>query len=262
MQRSKLFLILSISLIIIAWGINNGYAQVNVKIADVKTTKDTVLVPILVSDLSNYGVISYQFELNFDSLVINAIGVSAERTLTAKWGNAVANIDSAGKMIVGAFGVSELSAGDTLLNLVFEVVAEPGDSTAIRFETFKFNNDDPKTSVQDGSLKIVLPTGIRNRNFLSIPKQMKLLKNYPEPFQNQTRILVQLNQPGQIQVEIFNVLGQRIKQYEKIFMNTGSISIAWNTTTSEGMRVPPGVYFCVLKQENKIIDVDRMILIK
>lgn len=262
MQRSKLYLIFSISLIIIAWGRNNGCGQVNVKIPDVKTVKDTVSVPVLVSDLSSYEIISYQFELTFDSLVINSLGVSAERTLTAKWGNAVANIDSAGRMIVGAFGVSELSAGDTLLNLIFEAVAKPGDSTAIRFQTFNFNNDNPKATVQNGSLKIILPTGIRDRNLSPNPRQMKLLENYPEPFQSQTRIFVQLKQPGEVQLEIFNVLGQRIKQFEKKFMNPGSISIDWNADTSAGMRVPPGIYFCVLKQEDNIIDVDRMVLIR
>jgi len=44
MQRSKLFLIISISLIIIAWGRNNGYGQVNVKIPDIKTRQDTVKI--------------------------------------------------------------------------------------------------------------------------------------------------------------------------------------------------------------------------
>jgi len=263
MQRSNLFLVLWICLIIIAWGRTDVISQVNVKIPDMKTSQDTVVfVPVVVSDVSGYGIISYQFQVRFDSLVIKAVGVSAKSTLTAQWGNAIANFDSAGKMIVGAFGISELTVGDTLINLVFDVIAQPGDSTPIILEKFKFNNGNPKAIIDNGSLKITLPTRIRDRNPSNIPKKMKLLNNYPEPFQDQTRILVQLNQPGQLQIEIFNVLGQRIKQYEKLSINTSGISIDWNATDSRGMRVPPGVYFCVVRQDKKILGVDRMILIK
>ena len=263
MQRSKVLLILWISVIIIAWGKNDGYSQVNVKIPDVKAKQDSVIfVPVLVSDLTEYGIISYQFQVCFDSLVIRAIGVSAESTLTTQWGNAIANVDSPGKMIVGAFGVSALTAGDTLINLIFKVIAQPGDSTAIMLENFKFNNDNPKAFIENGSLKVTLLTGIRDRHLSVKPDKMLLLKNYPDPFHDQTRIFIHLNQPGQIEIEIFNILGQRIKQFENLQLKVGSLSVDWNGTDDRGISVPPGVYFCVVKQRNKIVAVDCMILLK
>jgi len=194
--------------------------------------------------------------------VIRAVGVSVESTLTAQWGTAVANIDSAGKMIVGAFGVSELAAGDTLLNLVFKVIAEPGDSTAIIFNVFKFNNNNPVATVENGSLKILLPMGVRQRNSLTLPQQVQLVKNYPEPFRDLTHIAVHLNGIGLIEVEIYNILGQRIKQYEKFAVNPAGMVIDWNATDDQGISVPPGIYFAVVKQNNEIFGVDRMILLK
>ncbi|UCE06979.1 MAG: T9SS type A sorting domain-containing protein [bacterium] len=263
MQRSANFIMLSISLIIIALGKNDGHGQVRVKIPDIKTKQDTIIdIPVLVSDLSDYGIISYQFLVKFDSLVIKAVGVSAESTLTAQWGNAIANVDSTGWMIVGAFGVSELKGGDTLINLVFEVIAQPGDSTPIILEKFKFNNENPTTLIDNGSLKVSLPTGIRDRNHSAILEKMRLLKNFPEPFHDRTTILLHLNQPGKVEMEIFNLLGQTIKQYDDLYLDPGGFSIDWNAINSRGMRVPPGVYFCVVKQDNKIIAVDRMILLK
>jgi hypothetical protein len=263
MQRSKILLMLSISLIIIAWGKNDAFSQVYVTVPDVQTEQDsTILVPVLVSDLSSYGIISYQFEVFFDSLVIKAKGVSAVNTLTAPWGNAVANTDSAGKMIVGAFGVSVLTAGDTLLNLVFEVVAKPGDSTSIILKDFRFNNGNPTAIVDNGSLEIMLQSGIANRKPAAmIPQKMQLLYNYPEPFQDRTSIVVNLIQSAPVEIEIFNILGQNIKHFGINLITAGQLQIDWNATHNQGVRVPPGVYFCVVRQSNKTIAVDRMILV-
>jgi hypothetical protein len=263
MQKSKILLILLIGLIVIAWGKNDGLSQVNVTIPDIKTEQDSlILVPVLVSDLSGYGIISYQFQIIFDSLIIEAKGVSVKNTLTAPWGNAVANTDSAGKMIIGAFGVSELAAGDTLLKLVFEVLAEPGDSTFININDVKFNNNNPSAITDNGSLEIILPSGIKNRNPATVPQKMQLLYNYPDPFQDRTSILIKLDRPGQVELQIYNILGQNIRQLDVNLAPASQVIIDWNATDNQGLTVPPGVYFCVVKQSNKIVAVDRMILVK
>ncbi len=263
MQILKILLILLISLIVIAWGKNDGLSQVNVTIPDIKTEQDSmILIPVLVSDLSGYGIISYQFNIFFDSLIIKAKGVSVKNTLTAPWGNAVANTDSAGKMIVGAFGVSELAAGDTLLKLIFEVLAEPGDSTFININDVKFNNNNPSTITENGLLKIVLPSGIKNRNPVTFPQKMQLLFNYPEPFQDRTSIMIKLDRPGQVELQIYNILGQNIRQLDVNLKTTSQVIVDWNATDNHGLTVPPGVYFCVVKQSDKIVAVDRMILLK
>jgi hypothetical protein len=263
MQRKTITLILLISLITIAWGSYNGYGQIIVKIPDVRVNQDTVIfVPIIVTDLSNYNIISYQFIVYYDSVYIKAKGVSIEKTLTSQWGSATANVDSVGKMMVGAFGVSELMGNDTLLNLVFDVIARPEDSTLIVLDDFQFNNGHPNVITENGWLEATLPTGIQNRRIPIIPQELTLLKNYPEPFYDQTRIIVQISQPGQAQIEIVNILGQRIKQFENLPMKTGEFSIDWDGTDNRGIRVVPGLYFCVVKQNNKITGVDRMILVK
>lgn len=256
-------LILLIGLITIAWGSYDGYGQVIVKIPDIKVKQDTVIfVPVIVTDLSNYIIISYQFNIYYDSLFLKARSVSVEKTLTSQWGSATANIDSVGKMVVGAFGVSALMGSDTLLNLVFEVFGQPDDSTLIVFGDFQFNNGNPDVITENGWLEVILPTGIRDRRLSVMPQDLTIVKNYPEPFYDQTRILVHLSQPGQAQIEIVNILGQRIKQFENVHIKTGDFSIDWNATDHLGTRVLPGIYFCVVKQDHKIIGVDRMIVVK
>jgi len=160
MQGSKILLKLWISLIIIAWGKNDGFSQIYVTVPDIKTGQDsTILVPVLVSDLSDYNIISFQFEVFFDSLVIKAEGVSVVNTLTAPWGNAAVNVYSEGRMIVGAFGTTALTTGDTLLNLIFKVIAKPGNSTSIILKDFRFNNGNPLRSLIMAGWKLCCKVG-------------------------------------------------------------------------------------------------------
>lgn len=263
MRQSKIGLIGLVSLIMIAWGRYEGYAQVSVTVTSMVAHQDSVIkIPVLVSDLSSYGIIAYQFNVVYDSMMLRAHGVSAENTLTASWGNAIANVKFPGIMIVGAFGVTELSRGDTLINLVFHVLASPGDSSAILLEEVRFNKDYPQAMVVNGAVKIVLSTRIDRDHSGVNPRSMHLVSNYPDPFQARTSIRIKDSGAGQIRVLIFNVLGQRIKQISAFHPAAGDVEFEWDATDDRGIRAPAGVYFCVAKSEEKTIGVERMIVIK
>lgn len=263
MRKSKICLICLISLIMLAWGASNGDAQITVTVANIQTQQDSVInVPVTVSDLSGYGIISYQFRVVYDSTIIKAIGVSTENTLTAPWGNPAANVASSGIMVVGAFGVTELSQGDTLINLVFDVVAHPGDSSHVLLEAFQFNGNYPQAIVVNGAVKIVLPTKIVNENSQVMPRNVQLVSNYPEPFQTRTAIVIKNSGADHVQILIFNLLGQKIKQVGTYNLKPGDLKVEWDATDDRGIRAPAGVYFCVVKNEEKIVGVERMILIE
>ncbi len=263
MQRWKLGLIAGLSAIIIAWGINDGVAQIYVKVPDVTCAPDdTISIPILVSDFSCCEIISYQFEVRFDSAVIRALGASAEGTITASWGNPAVNLDSAGRMIVGNFGTHGMPAGDTLVKLIFRVLGKPGDTCAIVLKEFQFNNGNPSAVVKDGRLEVRSPTGVENRQSRSVPRSTIWLSNSPEPLRDRTVIQLKELPLGPIEIEIFNILGQRIKQLGKFNHHLHQLEVEWDATDQRGQPVPPGIYFCMLKQFNRILAVDRMIVIK
>lgn len=262
MQKSKILLILGLSLIMMAWGRSNGYTQIKITIPDIKTQPGKgVFIPVLISDVSDYEIIAYQFVVKFDSLVVRAVGVSVQNTLTENWGDAISNTNFSGKMVVGAFGVSALTQGDTLLYLIFDAIAKPGAFTSIILEELLFNGGNSKTIIHNGILKIDAPTAIGDRIFGRVPPDLKLLSNYPDPFHERTLILAQFNQPCKIEIDIFNLLGQIIKQVSDLTANT-QFSYDWDATDKRGTRVSPGIYFCVVKQNEKIIAVDRMVLLK
>lgn len=261
-MKSKIILIFAVSIIIIAGGRYDGYTQVSVTIPDIQTQQGArIKVPVLVSDLSDYAIISYQFKVVYDSMVMIAQGVSAESTLTAFWGNPAANIDTSGLMIVGVFGVKALSQGGVLINLVFDIHADYGDSSAISLEYFFFNGGNPQVTIKNGSVKVLAPTAIGRINS-EIPRGVQFVSNYPDPFQTRTSIVIKNSGQDAVRISIFNLLGQRIKQMGMFHQKPGDLKLEWDATNERGMRVPAGVYFCVVQNNEKIIGVKRMILIE
>ncbi|MDZ7319264.1 MAG: cohesin domain-containing protein [candidate division KSB1 bacterium] len=264
MQRSNIGLILGISLVIIAWGNNIGYGQVTVTVPEITTTPDTtVLVPVLVSNLAGYGIVSYQFVVLYDSMVVKATGITTENTLTAGWGNVAVNLQPAGQMVVGAFGFHELTGGgDTLVKLNFEVVARPGDSSKISLRDFSFNNDYPQATTKDGVIKITNFARMRDGGPAILPMTQRLIRHYPEPLGDYASFYVNANFQNQVTVEIRNLLGQRIREFEIVGQGQNEAFFAWDVHDGQGQIVAPGIYFCLLRQGGRVVGVEKLTVIR
>jgi len=77
-------------------------------------------------------------------------------------------------------------------------------------------------------------------------QEAMLLSCFPNPFNPTTTISFNLT-AEHAEIEIFNIKGQKIKQYS-IFNNQSSI--VWDGKDSKGNRVSSGIYFYKLKTEN------------
>jgi hypothetical protein len=66
----------------------------------------------------------------------------------------------------------------------------------------------------------------------------------PNPFISSTTLEYKLNQPANIQIKIYNHLGEQVELIEQK-QSAGKQQVIWN---AEGM--PAGVYYCVLKTES------------
>ena len=96
-------------------------------------------------------------------------------------------------------------------------------------------------------LSIVEPTDITNveRNdkvSRGNPNGFTLLQNFPNPFNNGTRIQYQLTQSGFVSLHITNLLGQEIRTFEEGFKNEGQYEVTWDGKDNNGLAVPSGVY--------------------
>jgi hypothetical protein len=70
--------------------------------------------------------------------------------------------------------------------------------------------------------------------------------NAPNPFNEITRINFEINIPGDVELEIFNVLGQTVFRHSMGILSAGRHATSWNGRDSDGAICGSGLYFCRL----------------
>ncbi|NMB47831.1 T9SS type A sorting domain-containing protein [Candidatus Kuenenbacteria bacterium] len=76
-----------------------------------------------------------------------------------------------------------------------------------------------------------------------LPEVFTVHQNYPNPFNSTTTIKYSLPQAETVQLTIYNILGQKVKDLVNVKQPAGSYNIVWDATDRNGMTVPTGVYF-------------------
>ena len=89
----------------------------------------------------------------------------------------------------------------------------------------------------------------------------ELLQNYPNPFNPETIIEYQVPKRGKVQLNIYNMLGQKIRTLVDDVLPAGNYHVVWDGLDDHGNRVATGVYLYQLKGENALIT-KKMLLIK
>ncbi len=95
----------------------------------------------------------------------------------------------------------------------------------------------------------------------TLAKSFRLFQNYPNPFNPATSIPYYLPVGSEVKLEIFNVLGQKIKTLVDQRQQAGNYTVRWNGTADNGESVPGGVYFYRLKVKN-FTQVKKMVLLE
>ena len=93
------------------------------------------------------------------------------------------------------------------------------------------------------------------------PVSFKVEQNYPNPFNPGTVISYQLPTLGNVEIKIYDVLGQEIATLVNEEKPAGKYQTVWNGTDNFGSKVTSGVYFYMVKAGNNI-ETKKMILMK
>lgn len=110
----------------------------------------------------------------------------------------------------------------------------------------------PRDTTDIVHLKIV---GVVN-NPNDIPKDFYISQNYPNPFNPSTTIDFGLPKESDVQIEVYNILGQRLAVLVDGKMEAGNHAVVF-----DGDRFASGVYFYVMRAGDKIFK-EKMLLIK
>ncbi len=94
-----------------------------------------------------------------------------------------------------------------------------------------------------------------------LPDKPQLHGNYPNPFNPTTTLSYSLPKATDVQLEIFNVLGQRVAILVDENQEPGKYKVVWDSKDDNGSHVASGIYFYRLTTETMTIN-RKMILLK
>jgi hypothetical protein len=99
------------------------------------------------------------------------------------------------------------------------------------------------------------------------PNSYALKQNYPNPFNSQTTILFEVpdieGQLASCMVQVFNMLGQKVKTLTRGDHSAGRYQVFWDGTDENGTRVASGVYFYrLISLDGNFVSSKKMLLIK
>ena len=86
-------------------------------------------------------------------------------------------------------------------------------------------------------------------------------RNYPNPFNPETRIVYTLDTPELVQIQIYNVTGQLKRTYDMGYQSQGSHTIVWDGLTEQGSSLPSGVYLYRIQAGDEVFT-ERMLLLR
>lgn len=152
------------------------------------------------------------------------------------------------------------SNGDTLWTKVIE---RAGDQSCITLDITDDggyllcgNTQQPGEDADIYVVKLGPETGM-NDGDKSLPRELTLLDNYPNPFNASTTIKFSPAIEGKATLQIFDILGRIVRTYQ---INDGIGEITWDGTDAKDEPVSSGVYF--YRIEDRPSAVRKMVLLR
>ncbi len=87
------------------------------------------------------------------------------------------------------------------------------------------------------------------------------MSNYPNPFNPKTTISFTLKEAGEVDLSVYNLLGQKVKTIKSSLMGDGRHSIDWKGDDDNNNPMPSGIYFYKLKK-GSYTKTKKMLLLK
>ncbi|MCC6396168.1 MAG: T9SS type A sorting domain-containing protein, partial [Bacteroidetes bacterium] len=94
-----------------------------------------------------------------------------------------------------------------------------------------------------------------------LPTTFDLAQNYPNPFNPTTTIKYQVPSPVNVEVTVFNILGEKIATLVNEVQAAGYYTLEWNGRDSRNLALPSGLYFYTMRAGD-FSSVKKMMLMK
>jgi protocatechuate 3,4-dioxygenase beta subunit len=127
-------------------------------------------------------------------------------------------------------------------------------------EQVQYNSNNVNTMVVNFTLQQTV-VGITPGEDDNLPQKIELAQNYPNPFNPTTVISWQLAVGSHVELEIYNLLGQKIRTLLSAKQSPGFYQVAWDGEDDAGRQVASGVYIYRIKAD-KFIRSKKMLLLR
>ncbi|MDX9977329.1 MAG: FlgD immunoglobulin-like domain containing protein, partial [Candidatus Cloacimonadales bacterium] len=93
------------------------------------------------------------------------------------------------------------------------------------------------------------------------PITFNLAQNYPNPFNPTTNIAFSIPEQSHVNLSVYNVKGQLVKQLKNEVMSKGHHTVVWNGKNNNNKSVSSGIYFIKINTE-KNRSIKKALLLK
>ncbi len=94
-----------------------------------------------------------------------------------------------------------------------------------------------------------------------VPKSFFMSQNYPNPFNAGTNLTYHVSEPGHVNIQVFNILGQEVRELISKRHVPGVYRIHWDGTSDNGKEVSTGVFIIKFEAE-KFQQIRKVILVR
>lgn len=161
--------------------------------------------------------------------------------------------------VAGTFGLMPIYQNDPATNHMDEG-GEPGDRITIYFDDFSVPVQIEWTQMGD-VIDFGATVAALGIELLNIPKTYGLSQNYPNPFNPVTTIKYQLPKESEVNMKVFNIMGQEVRTLVSRYQPAGYYQIVWDGRNNYRQEVASGVYIYHFRAD-KYVRTMKMIILK
>ena len=172
------------------------------------------------------------------------------------WLAAIANMPDVEPIPPLPLGLHEIM----IFKIAVDEAALPGTNLAVQFDRAgQLTNAISDSSgyllsapaVIDGEIIVDSEQGIAGQN--DLPVDFELLGNYPNPFNARTTIQFEISKPGAAQLQVYDLLGQRVCTLFDRYCEPGTYAVTWDGRGESGQTLASGIYLYRLYYDGKFI---------
>ena len=194
----------------------------------------------------------YGLQVQYDASMLTFVEVLTDQPLGgSEFATPQVLADQAGVLTVATHG-DIVSDGEVALSLVFRATTEI-ENTLIEI----IDNQTYDSEFGFNRLALPAPVQLQTR-----PEVFALANNYPNPFNPATTIKYALPQAADVELTVYNVVGQPVRTLVAEHQSAGRYVVEWDATNDNGHRLASGMYFYRLEAGGDFLEIKKMLLLK